>query len=83
LLQRRRAQSIMPRMPADDGGADGPWQRGGRAALAEVHASNMSKEPVPAAGGEAVKGPRYRPPDIERVLAAGAGSAAPETSGRC
>jgi predicted HAD superfamily Cof-like phosphohydrolase len=41
------------------------------AVLAEVHASNMSKDPVPTAGGKAVKGPRYRPPDIKRVLAAG------------
>jgi predicted HAD superfamily Cof-like phosphohydrolase len=47
------------------------------AVLAEVHASNMSKDPVPAAGGKAVKGPHYRPPDIGRVLAASRAAAGP------
>jgi predicted HAD superfamily Cof-like phosphohydrolase len=51
------------------------------AVLAEVHASNMSKEPVPAAGGKAVKGRSYRLPDIERVLAT-ATAAAPRTTAR-
>jgi predicted HAD superfamily Cof-like phosphohydrolase len=52
------------------------------AVLAEVHASNMSKEPAPAGGGKAVKGQRYRPPDIERVLAGRPWSAAPERTAR-
>jgi hypothetical protein len=51
------------------------------AVLTEVHASNMSKDPVPAAGGKAVKGPRYRPPDIARVLAAGGPAASPCPAG--
>lgn len=38
------------------------------AVLAEVHASNMTKEPPAAPGGKAVKGPGYRPPDINAVL---------------
>lgn len=37
------------------------------AVLAEVHASNMTKDPGPT--GKAVKGPRYRPPDVAGVLA--------------
>ncbi len=40
------------------------------AVLAEVHASNMSKDPPSAPGGKAVKGPRYRPPDIAPLVAA-------------
>jgi Phosphoribosyl-ATP pyrophosphohydrolase len=38
------------------------------AVLAEVHASNMTKQPPAAPGGKAVKGPGYRPPDISAVL---------------
>lgn len=38
------------------------------AVLAEVHASNMTKEPSEVPGGKAVKGPGYRPPDIIAVL---------------
>ena len=38
------------------------------AVLAEVHASNMTKEPPEVPGGKAVKGPGYRPPDINAVL---------------
>lgn len=36
------------------------------AAVAAVHASNMTKDP--AGGGKAVKGPAYRPADMETVL---------------
>lgn len=43
------------------------------AVLAEVHRSNMSKEPGPT--GKAVKGKRYSPPDVAGVLAAGAAPA--------
>jgi predicted HAD superfamily Cof-like phosphohydrolase len=37
------------------------------AVLAEVHRSNMSKDPGPT--GKAVKGARYSPPDVVGVLA--------------
>jgi hypothetical protein len=39
------------------------------AVLAEVHRSNMTKEPGPT--GKAVKGARYSPPDIAELLGAG------------
>jgi predicted HAD superfamily Cof-like phosphohydrolase len=43
------------------------------AVLDEVHASNMTKldedgRPIRRADGKVLKGPRYRPPDISRVL---------------
>ena len=38
------------------------------AVLAEVHASNMTKDAPATAAGKPVKGSRYRPPDIERAL---------------
>lgn len=38
------------------------------AVLAEVHASNMTKEPGPT--GKAVKGSGYRPPDVARIVKA-------------
>ena len=40
------------------------------AVRAEVHASNMTKDPSAPPGGKAIKGPRYRKPDIARVLRA-------------
>jgi RimJ/RimL family protein N-acetyltransferase len=41
------------------------------AVLAQVHASNMTKEPPAVPGGKAVKGPGYRPPDIGAALRRG------------
>lgn len=41
------------------------------AVLAEVHASNMTKDAPPEPGGKAVKGPGYRPPDIAGTLGPG------------
>ena len=38
------------------------------AVLGEVHASNMTELPPARPGGKAIKGPGYRPPDIERIL---------------
>jgi RimJ/RimL family protein N-acetyltransferase len=38
------------------------------AVLAQVHASNMTKEAPAGPGGKAVKGPGYRPPDIAAAL---------------
>jgi hypothetical protein len=38
------------------------------AVLAEVHASNMTKDAPLEPGGKAVKGPGYRPPDIAGIL---------------
>lgn len=38
------------------------------AVLAEVHASNMTKQPPAVPGGKAVKGPGYRPPDVAGLL---------------
>jgi predicted HAD superfamily Cof-like phosphohydrolase len=38
------------------------------AVLAEVHASNMTKEPSREPGGKAIKGLRYRGPDIARIV---------------
>lgn len=37
--------------------------------FAEVHRSNMTKEPVAGESGKARKGPGYAPPDLEAVLA--------------
>ncbi|QDT50517.1 Phosphoribosyl-ATP pyrophosphohydrolase [Symmachiella dynata] len=34
----------------------------------EVHRSNMTKEPDPMGTGKAVKGSKYRPPDIRKAL---------------
>ena len=36
--------------------------------FAEVHHSNMSKEPDPLRTGKAIKGPAYQPPDIRKAL---------------
>jgi predicted HAD superfamily Cof-like phosphohydrolase len=36
--------------------------------LAEVHRSNMTKEPPETSGGKARKGEGYEPPDVERAL---------------
>jgi predicted HAD superfamily Cof-like phosphohydrolase len=36
--------------------------------FAEVHRSNMTKEPDSAGTGKAIKGPAYTPPNIRRVL---------------
>lgn len=46
------------------------------AAMAEVHASNMSKlgadgRPVLRADGKVVKGPAFRPPDLAAILSEG------------
>jgi predicted HAD superfamily Cof-like phosphohydrolase len=38
------------------------------ALFAEVHRSNMTKEPDPQRTGKAIKGPSYRPPDLRRIL---------------
>lgn len=43
------------------------------AAIREVHSSNMSKlgedgKPIKRADGKALKGPQYRPPDLQKVL---------------
>lgn len=38
------------------------------AVLAEMHASNMTKDAPLEPGGKAVKGPGYRPPDIAGIL---------------
>jgi predicted HAD superfamily Cof-like phosphohydrolase len=38
--------------------------------LAEVHRSNMTKEPPVTPGGKVVKGPGYQPPNVEDVLRA-------------
>jgi predicted HAD superfamily Cof-like phosphohydrolase len=38
--------------------------------LAEVHRSNLTKNPPVNPGGKAVKGPDYRPPNVEEVLGA-------------
>ena len=44
------------------------------ALFAEVHRSNMTKEPVAGESGKARKGPGYTPPDLAAVLAADAGA---------
>lgn len=41
------------------------------AVIEEVHRSNMTKDPAPG-DGKAIKGPRYTPPDVARVLRANA-----------
>ncbi len=51
------------------------------AVVAEIHSSNMSKlgddgRPVHDAGGKVMKPATYRPPDLERVLAEQARTAA-------
>tara|TARA_R110002096_G_scaffold40335_1_gene109737 strand:+ start:2917 stop:3390 length:474 start_codon:yes stop_codon:yes gene_type:complete len=40
----------------------------------EVHRSNMTKEPAPMRTGKAVKGSKYRPPDIRQALALDSGN---------
>ena len=44
------------------------------ALFAEVHRSNMTKEPVAGESGKARKGPGYTPPDLAAILAADAGA---------
>lgn len=44
------------------------------ALFAEVHRSNMTKEPVACGSGKARKGPGYTPPDLGTILAADAGA---------